>query len=280
MENRIFPAIYILSPQGMGLALRIRAAMGGVCFASRSLMEEGEKGENGGENASFQVFDSLPALLEQQFHEFRQHIFIAAAGLVVRCLAPLLAGKAVDPAVVVLDHHGEFVISLLSGHLGGANALARQVAAVSGGQAVITTATDAQGLPAPDLLALRAGLRVLNPPAIRTVNAALLAGKKLALHDPEGWLRNCLTTEEAQYFHLVDAPETAAPSAPCVRVTWRRENRMVHHHPGDQTPPFPSQPNKGSGGEEVWRRGNSRGEPLGVPLLRAASRSLRKTVDQ
>ena len=229
--NTAFPAIYVLSPQGLALALRIRAALGGVCFAPRSLSGKpgsgpaGPSGPDGGEGEEFrgteqnktpQWFDSLPLLLEKQFGQFRQHIFIAAVGLVVRCISPLLAGKAVDPAVVALDHHGKFVISLLSGHLGGANELARQVAAITGGEAVITTATDAEGLPAPDLLALRAGLRVLNPEAIRVVNAALLSGQTLGLRDPEGWLRGCLTAQEAKYFEII-APEDGAMEA--ARIT-------------------------------------------------------------
>ena len=222
----VFPAIYALSPQGLALALRIREALGGACFASRSLAGaaggvggagENEGPETTGEHYSPHWFDSLPLLLEKQFDQFRQHIFIAATGLVVRCIAPLLAGKTVDPAVVALDHHGKFVVSLLSGHLGGANELARQVAAITGGEAVITTATDTEGLPAPDLLALRAGLRVLNPEAIRVVNAALLAGQTLGLRDPEGWLHARLTVQEAKYFALI-APidEPAAELDPAV----------------------------------------------------------------
>ena len=194
--------------------------------------ESGGGKENDGESwegQGFEAFDSLPLLLEKQFHEFRQHIFIAATGLAVRCIAPLLAGKAVDPAVVALDHHGEFVVSLLSGHLGGANELARQVAAVTRGQAVITTATDVEGLPAPDLLALRAGLRVLNPAAIRVVNAALLAGKTIALQDPEGWLQDRLTEGEAQYFHCTNGDDAVPlPAFPCVHVTWRKTAPSVN----------------------------------------------------
>lgn len=221
MENPTAPAIYALSPQGIDLAVRLGAALGGICFAPRSLVGNESGNEKEGEGEAFQAFDSLPLLLEKQFYEFRQHIFIAATGLVVRCIAPLLAGKAVDPAVVALDHHGKFVISLLSGHLGGANELARQVAAVTGGQAVITTATDNEELPAPDLLSLRAGLRVLNPEAIRVVNAALLAGKNIALYDPECWLRECLTQEEAQYFHCVEDDVAMSQSpTPCVQVSW------------------------------------------------------------
>ena len=68
-----------------------------------------------------------------------------ATGIVVRILAPLIVHKTSDPAVVVLDQKGKHTISLLSSHLGGANDLAREMAAISGGEAVITTATDVAG---------------------------------------------------------------------------------------------------------------------------------------
>jgi cobalt-precorrin 5A hydrolase len=85
------------------------------------------------------------------WHNYEALICIMASGIVVRQLAPLMHDKYHDPAVLVLDERGCFVISLLSGHLGGANALARQVAAITGGQAVLTTASDVLGLTALDL---------------------------------------------------------------------------------------------------------------------------------
>ncbi len=83
-----------------------------------------------------------------------------ATGIVVRTLAPLLKDKRSDPAVVVCDEQGDYAVSLLSGHLGGGNALARQVAAVTGGQAVITTASEVLGRTAIDLWARDLGLVV------------------------------------------------------------------------------------------------------------------------
>ncbi len=87
-------------------------------------------------------------------------IFIMAAGIVVRTIAPLLKDKRTDPAVVVLDELGEHVISLLSGHVGGANALAREVAAFLRAMPVITTASDTNGLPSIDLWAGEQGLLI------------------------------------------------------------------------------------------------------------------------
>ncbi|SBV97613.1 CbiG family protein [uncultured delta proteobacterium] len=134
-------------------------------------------------------YDSLRALIAKTFAAYRSHIFITAAGVAVRCIAPHLKDKSIDPAVVVLDQRGKNVISLLSGHLGGANSLARDVAGILGGQAVITTATDTENLPSLDILALEFNLAIANIRAVAKVNAALLAGTRVAVDDPRNHLQ-------------------------------------------------------------------------------------------
>ncbi|PHR26480.1 MAG: cobalamin biosynthesis protein CbiG [Desulfotalea sp.] len=89
-------------------------------------------------------------------------VCIMATGIVVRSIAPLIVDKQVDPCVIVCDQLGAHVISLLSGHLGGGNALATEIADITGGQAVITTASDTLGLIALDLWAKE---KDLTPPA-------------------------------------------------------------------------------------------------------------------
>jgi cobalt-precorrin 5A hydrolase/precorrin-3B C17-methyltransferase len=101
-------------------------------------------------------------------------IFIMASGAVVRTLAPLMEDKRKDPPVVVLDEKGRYAISLLGGHLGGANALAEEIASVVGGRAVITTASDVNGLPAIDLWAERQGLTVDDWSRVATIGARLV----------------------------------------------------------------------------------------------------------
>lgn len=91
--------------------------------------------------------------LAQHWQEMDGFVCIMATGIVVRALAPLLQGKEHDPCVVVVDEKGRHAVSLLSGHLGGGNDLARQVATMLGGEAVITTASDTLGLVALDLWA-------------------------------------------------------------------------------------------------------------------------------
>ncbi|HSO19575.1 MAG TPA: cobalamin biosynthesis protein, partial [Desulfosarcina sp.] len=133
-------------------------------------------------------FKRLKDAVAGQFDRFAGHVFIMAAGIVVRVVAGHLTHKTTDPAVVVCDEAGRFAVSLVSGHVGGANALARQVARIAGGQAVITTATDVNKVPAIDLIAVENGLSIENPDAIKTVNMALLTGDPIAVHDPYGEL--------------------------------------------------------------------------------------------
>lgn len=128
----------------------------------------------------------MATLLPQLYSRGQGLICIMATGIVVRSLAPQLRSKALDPAVIVLDEAGQFVISLLAGHLGGANALTRQVAALLGATPVITTATDVNGLCAWDEAARLAGLVVEPLERVRTLNSLLLQGEKIALVDPEG----------------------------------------------------------------------------------------------
>ena len=108
-------------------------------------------------------------------------VFIGAAGIAVRAVAPYLAGKSLDPAVLVVDEGGRFVIPLLSGHLGGANALAERIAALLGAVPIITTATDGRGAFAVDTWAKEKGLAVYDPENIKWISAALLRGETVGL---------------------------------------------------------------------------------------------------
>ncbi len=105
---------------------------------------------------------AVAATFNKVRQEYQALICIMASGIVVRTMAPLLQDKRQDPAVVVCDELGKFAISLLSGHIGGANALARKVAAITGGSAVITTASDVLGHTALDLWCEELSLQVRN----------------------------------------------------------------------------------------------------------------------
>ncbi len=101
-------------------------------------------------------------------------VFVMATGIVVRAIAPLLKDKYSDPAVVVCDERGKFAISLLSGHVGGANRLASDVAEILGGEAVITTASDVLGRTPLDLWARELGLSVADSSRLTSVMARLV----------------------------------------------------------------------------------------------------------
>ncbi|MFI1099623.1 precorrin-3B C(17)-methyltransferase [Streptomyces melanogenes] len=119
--------------------------------------------------------------VERAFAECDQLVCFLATGATVRLLAPLLADKASDPGVVCVDEGGRFAVSLLGGHGGGANALAAEVAEVLGCTPVVTTATDAVGVPGLDTL----GLPVEG--AVAAVSRAVLDGSPVALRADGVW---------------------------------------------------------------------------------------------
>lgn len=106
-------------------------------------------------------------------------IFIGASGIAVRSIAPLLQGKDKDPAVLVCDERRGYVIPLLSGHIGGANSLAMEIAGITGVQPVITTATDINDVFSADSWAVQSGMAVINPGMIKEISARLLHGQKV-----------------------------------------------------------------------------------------------------
>lgn len=124
-------------------------------------------------------FSSFIALIWNQYSQF---IFIMATGIVVRSIAPLLKNKMVDPAVLVVDEGGHYVIALLSGHFGGANALAQELAGKIKGVPIVTTASDVQGIPALDDLARRNNFVLENCGDLQKVALSLLEEKPLALY--------------------------------------------------------------------------------------------------
>ena len=171
-------AVYACTGRGAELGERIVAALGGRVYVPERFMPR--RGAAG--------FSSLTSLVARTFHDYDAHVFIGAVGIAVRTIAPHLKDKTSDPAVVVLDQAGRFVISLLSGHLGGANVLAGKIADLVGGTPVITTATDVEGVPAIDVLAKEQGLVIGNPERIRDVNGAWVEGGLGAVHDPDDHL--------------------------------------------------------------------------------------------
>ena len=174
-------AIWALTPKGVRLA---RAMARKLDDSTLFLPEKAASETDDAEDAVF--FPRLKDEVAKRFAGFSSHIFIMAAGIVVRSIAAHLVHKTSDPAVVVCDEAGEYAVSLISGHIGGANALARDVARLTGGRPVITTATDVNRVPAIDLIAKENRLAIENPDAIKAVNMALISGTPIRVYDPGG----------------------------------------------------------------------------------------------
>ena len=147
----------------------------GILAITNGGRELARKIETGLPNARVIVSQNgIGAAFAEHWQELDGFVCIMATGIAVRAIAPLLSSKQADPCVVVLDEKGKHVISLLSGHLGGGNELAKEVADLTGGQAVITTASDTLNLPALDLWAREQHLVVEDAKALTRASAKLV----------------------------------------------------------------------------------------------------------
>lgn len=177
-------------------------------------------------------FEKIGSLLAATYKNFAAHAFIGATGIAVRALAPLLAHKSTDAPVIVLDPAGQHVISLLSGHWGGANELASHVAHLLGATAVITTASDTasntpeagtnqtrKSAPALDMLLRDAGLLPVDWNRLPGAQAAMIEGESLGLWDP------CHAVPDHPQLQRLPAGEAEATPpehrGPLVAAHWR-----------------------------------------------------------
>ena len=124
---------------------------------------------------------SVMAWTQEAFGSADALLFIGAVGIAVRAIAPHVRSKTTDPAVLVMDERGRHVIPILSGHIGGANELALEIARRTGAEPVITTATDINGVPAIDVWAVKNDCAIENPAAIKAVSARALAGGEVGV---------------------------------------------------------------------------------------------------
>ena len=154
-----------------------------------------------------EAYDSLEGWTGQMWAEKDALIFVGAAGIAVRAISPHVRDKFTDPAVVSVDEAGRFVIPLLSGHVGGANELAVKVAALTGGQAAVSTATDVNGIFAVDVWARERELVITDRVLAKEISAALLEGK------PVGFA--------SDFGHPCPEGLTGGPAELGVWVTWK-----------------------------------------------------------
>lgn len=180
-QNELVTAIVIFNDEGEWLAQKIKELV-----SAQEEIDAARPGEERSLNAITVTRvprdRSLDAWTKEQFeNKTKTLIFIGATGIAVRACAPYLSDKMTDPAVLVIDAVGEFVIPILSGHIGGANEKAKRIANLLGARAVITTATDRHGAIAVDTWAKKMGYEIYNPKAIKHISSAILKGMKVTL---------------------------------------------------------------------------------------------------
>lgn len=120
----------------------------------------------------------------EHFRKGNVLVYIGACGIAVRAVAPHIGSKETDPAVIVIDEKGENVIPILAGHLGGANEWARKIAELTKGKAVLTTATDVNGIFAVDLFAKENQLLIGDLKKAARFTASLLEEGKASVVTP------------------------------------------------------------------------------------------------
>ncbi len=164
-------AVFSVTERGRRLSERAAQALSGesvqrFCYQTHT-------------DAQAQTFTSIAAQTAVLFHQMDALVFLCAAGIAVRAIAPHVRHKAVDPAVLVIDDAGRFVIPLLSGHLGGANVIAVRLAEALGAVPVVTTATDNSSAFSPDCYAMQQHLALTDLHAAKIIAAAVLDGERI-----------------------------------------------------------------------------------------------------
>ena len=160
-------ALICFSDTGSKLAVRLRDELKPESVCVHSI-------EKYARSYGFMAHASVSADMQALFSQYDALIFLCACGIAVRQIAPYVKNKTEDPAVLVIDDAGQYVIPILSGHLGGANVLARRVALLIGAVPVITTATDVAGRFSCDAWAAEHGCAVSSMPLAKEISAAIL----------------------------------------------------------------------------------------------------------
>ncbi len=184
MREQTTIGLVSLTRRGAQTARRINQHLQGVHYPKASFAKGEESPWEGPVKGWFQ----------RQWPTHDAWVLVMATGIAVRLIAPVLCDKFTDPAVVLIDEQGRFPISLLSGHLGGANRLTQQIADQLGVEAVITTASDGQGIEAVDLFARRNGLIMADREEVIRATARLVNGEPITYWDPGSYLRGEVPT--------------------------------------------------------------------------------------
>jgi cobalt-precorrin 5A hydrolase len=205
-------AVIAISRHGSDLARRLSGSLGddSTLFLDHRFVGTGDDAV---------AFD-LPVrpVVEKVFDEYRRLVLFMPVGAAVRLLASRLSHKHSDPAVVCVDDAGRFAVSLLSGHSGGADQLAREVASILGSTAVITSASHVIGTLAVDLLGKEFGWRLAASPTVVTrVSAAVINGEPTGIFQSAGettwWPHGQPLPQNIQAFQSLEALASSSSAA-------------------------------------------------------------------
>lgn len=208
-------ALIAFTKRGCGLACEVSrglAASPDYASATRSVSGPPRYAEEAGIDS----YESLSVWTAEHFASDDALVFVGASGIAVRAIAPHVHDKFTDPAVVSIDEAGRFAVPLLSGHVGGANELARAVAGITGGQAVVSTATDVNGMFAVDEWAARNNLAIVERGIAKEISAALLEGRAVGFRsdfDVDWELPAGLTEGDADVGFVVSLGQASKPFA-------------------------------------------------------------------
>lgn len=188
-ENRKKPgsgravAIVTITRPGVIVASKIASECDSTLFVAERYVPNVPEGVRGVTRS----FDGVvKTLLPELFEKYDAIIFVMALGIVVRTIAPHIIDKTKDPAILVIDVQGKFVISLLSGHLGGANQLTLEISEAIGSIPVITTGTDVTKTVAPDLISQEIGADLDPIVQLKRVSSAIVDGDPVLFVNLEG----------------------------------------------------------------------------------------------
>ena len=181
-------SIISFTQNGYGLAGRLEEQLQGDCeeicvftkFSGADPQEPAGEDVKKSKNVEV-VTEPIARWAEEQMQSKNVLIFIGACGIAVRAIASSVKDKLTDSPVLVLDEKGRFVIPLLSGHVGGANALALRIAERIGAIPVITTATDINEKFAVDVFAQKNRFAIMNRDGIAKISAKVLAGETVTI---------------------------------------------------------------------------------------------------
>lgn len=208
-------AIFALTTRGIGKATQIASGL------PNSVIFTPEKFAGLTPDIRRRVYPDggFSAAFASAWKEFDAIIAVTASGIAVRHAAGLLDSKQADPAVVVCDENGDYAISLLSGHIGGANRLARVVAAITGGKPVITTASDCRGIMALDELAAEYHYKMVNTASLPEVAQAILENESVSMRMPEELFK--------RYYNGMDNIDYSGETPGVVTVTVKKSGTVL-----------------------------------------------------